>query len=78
MPNELMHYNGLLAKMKSSNGEKSKSMHLKILNAITSAPVLKPLDCNSKCPAYLSVDSSVIAVGWLLAQEGEDSKRHPI
>jgi hypothetical protein len=42
--------------------------------AITTAPVLKPLDYTSNCQVFLSVDSSVIAVGWILAQNDENGK----
>ena len=59
-------------------GEEQINAFKDIKHAITSAPVLKPMDYKSNRPVYLSVDSSVIAVGWLLAQEGEDGKRHPV
>jgi hypothetical protein len=46
--------------------------------AITSAPVLRPLDYTSNQEVILSVDSSIIAAGWLLSQNDENGKRHPI
>ena len=45
---------------------------------IANVPVLKPLDYKSGRPVYLAVDSSNIAVGWILFQEDENGKHHPV
>jgi hypothetical protein len=45
--------------------------------AITTAPVLRPIDYASENPLVLAVDSSVIAAGWLIIQEDDEGKRHP-
>lgn len=42
-----------------------------------SAPALKPIDYNSGNEVILSVDSSIIAVGFVLSQLDDDNKRHP-
>ena len=44
---------------------------------ITSAPILRPIDYKSDRPIYLSVDTSYIAVGFILSQEYENGKRRP-
>ena len=45
---------------------------------ITTYPVLRTIDYRSGRTVILSVDSSVYAVGWVLYQLDEDSKRHPV
>ena len=45
--------------------------------AITSPPALKPIDYQSDRPIVLSVDSSYIAVGFILSQENEKGKKRP-
>jgi hypothetical protein len=59
-------------------GEAQENAFEDLKEAITTAPVLKPLDYDSDLPVYLAVDSSPIAAGWLLSQDHEDKKRHPI
>ena len=49
--------------------------HLKEL--ITTAPVLRPIDYSSDLPIVLSVDSSNIAVGFILSQEDSSGRKHP-
>ena len=44
---------------------------------VTSAPVLHPIDYNSDRPVVLSVDSSIIAVGFILSQEDEHGRKRP-
>jgi hypothetical protein len=44
---------------------------------ITEAPVLKPIDYKCGRMIILSVDTSYIAVGFILSQVGEDGKVHP-
>lgn len=45
--------------------------------AITSAPVLRPINYQSDEPIVLSVDTSKIAVGFILSQRNNDGKKHP-
>jgi hypothetical protein len=45
--------------------------------AIVSAPCLKPIDYESDNPVILAVDSSVVAVGFILLQIGDDDRRYP-
>ena len=47
-------------------------------SAISNAPILVPLDYASDRGVILSVDGSVIAAGWILWQEDENGKRHPV
>jgi len=49
--------------------------HLKRL--VTSAPALKPIDYQSDRPIYLSVDSSIHGIGFILSQEDETGRRAP-
>jgi len=44
---------------------------------ITTAPVLRPIDYKSDKPVILSVDSSQIAVRFILSQLDENDRRHP-
>jgi RNase H-like domain found in reverse transcriptase len=48
---------------------------LKIL--VTSAPILHPIDYKSERPVILSVDTSYIAVGFILSQIDENGKHQP-
>lgn len=45
--------------------------------AVTTAPALRAIDYQSENPIILSVDSSLIAVGFILSQEDENGKRRP-
>ena len=45
--------------------------------AITSPPALRPIDYSSEQPVVLSVDSSKIAVGFILSQIDEDGRKRP-
>ena len=49
----------------------------KLKQCITSAPALRPIDYQSDKPVYISIDSSNIAVRFILSQEDEKGKRHP-
>jgi len=49
--------------------------HLKTV--ITSPPILRLIDYQSNNPVILSVDSSRIAVGFILSQVDDQGKRHP-
>lgn len=42
---------------------------------VTSAPALRAIDYRSHKPIYLSVDTSYMAVGFILSQNDEDDKR---
>jgi hypothetical protein len=44
---------------------------------ITSAPILRPIDYTSDNSVFLSVDTSIIAVGFIQSQADEQGKRHP-
>jgi hypothetical protein len=44
---------------------------------VTNAPVLRPLDYRSGRPIVLSVDTSYIAIGYILSQEDETGRKHP-
>jgi hypothetical protein len=44
--------------------------------AILSSPALRPISYDSPLEVIVSVDSSNIAVGYILAQSGEDGKRY--
>lgn len=46
-------------------------------DAISKAPVLRPIDYESDLPVVLSVDSSKIAVGFILSQLDENGKKRP-
>ena len=45
--------------------------------AITSPPALHPIDYTSDRPIVLSVDSSIIAVGFILSQLDEKERKRP-
>jgi hypothetical protein len=44
-----------------------------------SSPAIRAIDYNSEQTVYLSVDTSYIAIGYVLAQQmpGSDTKRYP-
>jgi hypothetical protein len=44
---------------------------------ITSILILRPIDYTSDNPVFLSVDTSIIAVGFILSQADKPGKRHP-
>ena len=44
---------------------------------VTSAPAVKPIDYHSDRPVYLSVDTSIHGVGFILSQENANGKRAP-
>ena len=44
---------------------------------VTTAPAIRPIDYQSDHPVYLSVDSSIHGIGFVLSQENEDGKRVP-
>ena len=44
---------------------------------VTTTPVLRAIDYRSENPVILSVDTSMIAVGFILSQEDEQGKRRP-
>ena len=49
--------------------------HIKSL--ITSPPALRPIDYTLDNPVILSVDTSYIAVGFILSQIDEQGRKHP-
>ena len=52
-----------------------ESMDL-IKYSVLHAPALRPIDYESDNPVYLAVDSSCIAVGFILSQLGSDNRRY--
>jgi hypothetical protein len=44
---------------------------------ITSAPALRPIDYTSENPVTLEVDTSYLAIGFILSQEDDQGKRRP-
>lgn len=48
-----------------------------IKHAIITCPALHPIDYSSDRPVILAIDSSLIAVGFILFQLGKDGKRYP-
>jgi len=49
----------------------------KLKQLVTSAPAIKPIDYTSDRPVYLSVDTSIYGIGFILSQEDEDGRRAP-
>ena len=49
----------------------------RLKHLVTTAPVLHPIDYQSERPVILSVDTSYIAVGFILSQIDENGKRRP-
>ncbi|TFY76788.1 hypothetical protein EWM64_g7225 [Hericium alpestre] len=45
--------------------------------AICSSPALRPIDYECEHEVFLSVDSSIVAVGWILSQVGTDEVCYP-
>jgi len=56
--------------------EQRKAMQI-LKDAILSSPALKHLDYMSERKVILAVDTSNIAIGFILLQVGEDGKRYP-
>jgi len=48
---------------------------LKLL--VTSAPAIRPIEYTSERPVYLSVDTSIHGIGFILSQEDENGRRAP-
>lgn len=47
----------------------------KIKELVTTAPALRPIDYTSSNPVYLSVDTSIYAIGMILSQEDDTGRR---
>ncbi|CCO35804.1 Retrotransposable element Tf2 155 kDa protein type 3 [Rhizoctonia solani AG-1 IB] len=45
---------------------------------VSKAPCLAPLDCKTQLETTLAVDSSLIAVGFILYQPDKEGKQHPV
>lgn len=58
-------------------GPPQEEAFLTLKRMITQAPALKPIDYASKRPIYLSVDSSIHGIGFILSQEDEKGRRVP-
>ncbi|TFY51017.1 hypothetical protein EVG20_g11208 [Dentipellis fragilis] len=54
-----------------------KSAMQQLKTAICNSPALRPIDYKTDREVFLSVDSSFIAVGWILVQLGADDTRYP-
>ena len=50
---------------------------LKLKQLVVNAPALQPIDYTSNRPVYLSVDTSMQGVGYILSQEDEQGRRAP-
>ena len=50
---------------------------IRLKDEIIQSPALRRLDYKSSREVVLAVDTSVIAVGFILSQEGKDGKRYP-
>lgn len=58
-------------------GEDQESAMKELKEAVVHSPALRPLDYSCGREIILAVDSSNIAVGYVLLQVGEDGKRYP-
>jgi hypothetical protein len=60
-------------------GTEERASQEKLKAAIVSSPAIQAIDYNSKQTVYLLVDTSYIAISYVLAQQmpGSDSKRYP-
>lgn len=58
------------------NDERQEAFDI-LKEKVTTAPALRALDYRSSNPIILSVDSSYIAVGMILAQNDDDDRRRP-
>lgn len=57
--------------------DRRESAFQQLKKLITTAPALHPIDYNSDNPVILSVDSSIIAVGFILSQIDDNGKKRP-
>ena len=57
--------------------ERRQAAFDQLKQAITTPPALRAIDYQSESPVILSVDSSYIAVGFILSQLDEQGRRHP-
>ena len=58
-------------------GPAQEEAFLCLKKLITQAPALKPIDYSCDRPVYLSVDSSIHGIGFILSQEDEKGRRAP-
>ena len=58
-------------------GESQRNSMQRLKDEILKSPALKRIDYESGREVILAVDTSVIAVGYILFQEGEDGKHYP-
>ena len=58
-------------------GTAQEEAFIQLKKLVTSAPILKPIDYQSDRPIYLSVDSSIHGIGFILSQEDETGRRAP-
>ena len=57
--------------------EKCQTAFDTLKQLISSAPILRPIDYTSPLPVTLSVDTSYIAIGFILSQIDENGRRRP-
>jgi RNase H-like domain found in reverse transcriptase len=58
-------------------GDKQMEAYNTLKKLVASAPALRPIDYESDLPVFLSVDTSYMAVGFILSQLDENGKRRP-
>ena len=58
-------------------GPAQEEAFLRLKRLITQAPALKPIDYTCDRKVYLSVDSSIHGIGFILSQEDEKGRRAP-
>ena len=56
-------------------GEEEQEAMDQLKDAVIRCPALTAIDYNSESEVVLSVDSSIIGVGWTLGQEHMDGRR---
>ena len=58
-------------------GSEQEEAFQTLKHKVTSAPAIRPINYQSNRPVYLSVDSSIHGIGFVLSQENESGKRVP-
>lgn len=58
-------------------GTEQEKAFRELKRLVTAAPAIRPINYHSEKPVYLSVDSSIHGIGFVLSQENEQGKRVP-
>jgi hypothetical protein len=58
-------------------GAEQEDAFYNLKRLVTTAPAIRPINYQSEKPVYLSVDSSIHGIGFVLSQENEQGKRVP-